>query len=456
MKKWLCTICGLIYDEAKGWPSEGIPPGTRWEDVPDDWVCPDCGVGKADFEMIELKTEQKPSAPVTEAASVAALPIAIVGSGYAGYGLAEAIRQRNPDTPIVVFTADDGHHYSKPSLSNALARDKSADDLVSEKPLALEQRLNIRVYTHCRVQSIDPKTKTLETDAGSQPYSKLVLALGAEPIRLPIEGSGAEDVLSVNDLQDYRYMRERLQSGDRVTIIGNGLIGCEFANDLTAAGYQVDVVGLAESPMDRLLPYDVGVQLQEALREKGVNWYQGNTVVRVEKEGNRYRVELRDGTELATDLVISAVGLRPRTALAKSIGAEVNQGIQVNGGMKTTVPDVFAIGDCVEINGRLLPYIAPVIHGIRALADTLLGRPTMVQYPPMPVIVKTPALPLTLLSPSNSLEGRWQVERDEHGSRAFFLDESECLQGFVLAGQIVSERQFWVDRCGEPLKRSVA
>ncbi|MDF0750886.1 FAD-dependent oxidoreductase [Marinobacter sp. 71-i] len=180
-------------------------------------------------------------------------------------------------------------------------------------PLALEQRLSIRIYTRCRVQSIDPKAKTLETDSGSQPYSKLVLALGAEPIRLPIDGSGAEDVLSVNNLQDYRHMRERLQSGSRVTIIGNGLIGCEFANDLTAAGCQVDVVGLAESPMDRLLPYDVGVQLQEALREQGVSWYQGNTVERVEKEGDRYRVVLRDGTELVTDLVISAVGLRPRT-----------------------------------------------------------------------------------------------------------------------------------------------
>lgn len=456
MKKWLCTICGLIYDEAKGWPSEGIPAGTRWEDVPDDWLCPDCGVGKADFEMIELKTDNKPTAAAAAPVDAAPLPIVIVGSGYAGYGLAEAIRQRNPGTPLVVFTADDGHHYSKPSLSNALARGKAADDLVSETPLALEQRLNIRIYTRCRVRSIDAASKTLETDAGTLGYSKLVLALGADPIRLPLAGSGAEDVLSVNDLQDYRLMRERLQGCERVTIIGNGLIGCEFANDMVAAGHQVDVVGLDESPMSRLLPNEIGLRLQQALFKQGVNWCQGNTIERVEREDGRYRAFLRDGTELVTDLVISAVGLRPRTELAKAIGAEVNRGIRVNGGMRTSVPDVFAIGDCVEINGQLLPYIAPINHGIRALADTLLGRPTMVQYPPMPVIVKTPALPLTLLGPSNDQGGCWQVESEEQGARAFFVDGSQQLQGFVLAGNCTSERQYWLDRCGQPLQRSVA
>ncbi|MEX1057963.1 MAG: FAD-dependent oxidoreductase [Natronospirillum sp.] len=415
--------------------------------------------------MIEVKTKPQPAAPVAAATSAVvdstavdstALPIVIIGSGYAGYGLAEAIRQRNPETPVVVFTADDGHHYSKPALSNALARGKGADDLVSETPLALEQRLNIRIYARCHVLCIDAENKRLETDAGTQAYSKLVLALGANPIHLPLAGSGAEDVLSVNDLQDYRAMRQRLQSSTKVTIIGSGLIGCEFANDMALSGYQVDVIGLADSPMERLLPPEIGLQLQEALQKQGVNWYLGNTAERIDREGDQYRVVLRDGTERVTDLVISAVGLRPHTELAKAMGAEVNHGIQVNGGMRTSVPDVFAIGDCVEINGQLLPYLAPINHGIRALADTLLGRPTMVNYPPMPVIVKTPALPLTLLVPPQGMGGIWQVENEAQGCRAFFLDAAECLQGFVLAGEPVSERQFWVDQCGQKLKRSVA
>nr|WP_255856527.1 FAD-dependent oxidoreductase [Marinobacterium rhizophilum] len=370
--------------------------------------------------------------------------------------MAEALRQRSPEKPIVLFTADDGHHYSKPALSNALAREKSAADLVSETPLQIEARLNIRIYSRCRVQSIDVHKHLLQTDIGELQYSKLVLALGAEPIRLPISGSGAADVLSVNDLQDYRLMRDRLDGCKRVTIIGNGLIGCEFANDLAGAGYAVDVVGLTAWPMDRLMPRELGDALQHKLSEQGVSWYLENTVERIEREADGYRLHLRDGTELASDLVISAVGLRPRMALAEAAGIKVNRGIVINGGMRTSGQDIFALGDCAEINGQLLPYIAPINYGMRALADTLLGRPTMAQYPLMPVIVKTPALPLTLLPPAADVEGEWQVESLENGLRAFFVEACGTLRGFVLAGDLTSERQQWLDRCGQVLARSVA
>jgi rubredoxin-NAD+ reductase len=456
MKKWLCIICGLIYDESKGWPSDGILAGTRWEDVPEDWICPDCGVGKADFEMIEITASAKPADAIAAAVISNEPPVVIIGSGYAGYGMAEALRQRSPEKPILLFTTDDGHHYSKPALSNALAREKSAAGLVSETPLQIEARLNIRIYTRCRVKSIDVQKHLLQTDIGELQYSKLVMALGAEPIRLPIPGSGAADVLSVNDLQDYRLMRDQLEGCKRVTIIGNGLIGCEFANDLAGAGYSVDVVGLTAWPMDRLMPQSLGEQLQQRLSAQGVSWYLENTVERIEREGDSYRLQLRDGTELESDLVISAVGLRPRMALAEAAGIKVNRGIVVNGGMRTSAPDIFALGDCAEINGQLLPYIAPINFGLRALADSLLGRPTMAQYPLMPVIVKTPALPLTLLPPAADIEGEWQVETLESGMRAFFVQACGTLRGFVLAGDQTTERQQWLDRCGQVLEQSVA
>ena len=281
-------------------------------------------------------------------------------------------------------------------------------------------------------------------------------ATGADPIRLPLAGSGAEDVLSVNDLQDYRTLRARLSTSTKITIIGNGLIGCEFANDLATAGHPVDVVGLDETPMSRLLPAQIGLQLQGALARKGVGWYQGNSVNQIERDENGYRVTLRDGTELDSDLIISAVGLKPRTDLAEAIGAEINRGIKVNGGMRTNIPDVFAIGDCVEIDNQLLPYIAPINHGIKALADILLGKPTMVQYPLMPVVVKTPALPLTLLTPPPDTAGQWCVEELSNGARALFFDDAGAMRGFVLAGEQTTERQYWLERYGEVLTRSVA
>lgn len=452
MKKWLCVVCGLIYDEAKGWPSDGIAPGTRWEDVPDDWKCPDCLVGKADFEMMEIRQDLKVEVPVINVTTQQP-PIVIIGTGYAGYGLAEALRQRDQQTPIIMFTADDGHNYSKPGLSTAFTRDKATAELVTETPLAIEARLNIRIHTRCPVYGIDAKNKTLSTASGELAYGKLVLAQGAAPIRLPLNGDGAEDVISVNDLQDYRRFRDRLQGRKHVSIIGNGLIGCEFANDLANAGIEVDVIGLSAWSMDRLLPQTVGELLQSRLAEKSVRWHLNTTVASVEREGEGYRLILENGDRIDTDLVLSAVGLRARTELAAAAGAEVNRGIKINGGLKTSLPDVFAIGDCAEINGQLLPYLAPINAALPALADGLLGRPTMAHYPLMPVIVKTPACPLTLQAPAAGLEGDWQIEQTDRGTRALFIDAQQQLQGFVLTDELGSERQSWLDRMGAPLEQ---
>lgn len=445
MKKWLCIICGLIYDEAKGWPADGIAPGTRWEDVPDDWLCPDCGVGKADFEMIEMKTEAVAEV-VVEAEAEKEPPLVIIGSGYAGYNLAEALRQRTTEKEIVIFTADDGANYSKPGLSNALARDKAANELVTETVLDIEQRLDIRIHARCRVQRIDPETQTLHTDYGTQKYSKLILALGAAPIRLPFNGDGGDDVLSVNDLEDYRAFRERLEGRRHVTIIGNGLIGCEFANDLSGKGYEVAVVGLTGWAMDRLLPQQIGEQLQANLSDQGVSWYLENTVEQIERQGEGYRLTLKDGQVLETDLVVSAVGLKPRTELAETAGVACNKGIVINGGLRTNVNNIFALGDCAEIQGQLLSYIAPINFGLRALADCLLGRPTMAQYPLMPVMVKTPALPLTLLTPAPDQAGQWQVEQTEQGMRGLYVADDGRILGFALAGDLTAERQQWTDK----------
>lgn len=463
-KKWLCIICGLIYDEAKGWPSDGIVAGTRWEDVPDDWLCPDCGVGKSDFEMIEITASAVAEVPEHVTIDSKEDPLVIIGSGFAGYNLAEALRQRAPEKNIIVLTADDGANYSKPALSNAFAKNKTADDLISETVLEIEQRLNIRIYARCKVLAIDTEQQSLQTDFGPLRYSKLVFATGAAPVRLSFEGDGAGDVLSVNDLEDYRRFRQclqsgqRLQSGRHVTIIGNGLIGCEFANDLADSGYPVSVVGLTGWAMDRLLPQQIGEQLQNNLSDKGIQWQLNNTVQRIDriakdnaKDGtqdsanNSYRITLADGQQFDTDLVLSAVGLAPRTELAKAAGINCNRGIVINGGLRTSAPHVFALGDCAEINGQLLPYIAPINIGLRALADCMLGRPTMAQYPLMPVMVKTPALPLTLLTAAPDIEGQWHVEQTESGLRGLFVDTEDQIRGFALAGDLTSERQHWLD-----------
>ena len=440
MKTWLCIICGLIYDEEKGWPEDGIAPGTRWEEVPDDWVCPDCKVGKADFEMLEIK------APVTAVAAPppqlaqkpvpAALPhqpIVIVGSGHAGYGLASALRKADPRVEIRVLTQDAGYLYSKPALSVGLAQGKDAAALASESPLAIERRLNIRVYPHCRVERIDSAARRLHTSLGEMDYGQLVLACGARPVRPQIEGC-ADAVVSVNDLAEYGRFRERLKGARRVAILGDGLIGCEFANDLAAGGFEVSVVGLGQWPMARLLPQEAGERLRGALAGLGVRWQLGTTVSRIDAVEQGHRLTLADGQQIEADLVLSAIGLRADLALAAGAGIETGCGIRVDAHLQTSQPGIYALGDCIEVEGQLLPYLAPINQGIQSLARTLLGQPTTVSYPLTPVMVKTPAMPVALLAPPPGTNGAWRCTATRDGLNAGFYDVRGALCGFALLG----------------------
>ena len=122
MSKWECIVCGLIYDEAKGWPDDGIAPGTRWEDVPEDWLCPDCGVGKEDFELLEeAPVDDTPHHDEPVADTVHA-PVVILGTGLAGYGVAKEFRKYDEDTPLILITSDDGRSYSSRCSPPALPR----------------------------------------------------------------------------------------------------------------------------------------------------------------------------------------------------------------------------------------------------------------------------------------------------------------------------------------------
>ena len=451
MKKWLCLICGWIYDEAKGWPTDGIAAGTKWEDIPEDWLCPDCLVSKADFEMIEISNEsanspvQAVQAVQAEVATLAVEePVVIVGSGHAAYQLVLALRAQAPDLAITVFTADDGGLYSKPALSNALALGKDGESLLRESALSWEQRLNIRVYAHTQVEKIDRDNKKLITSIGEYPYARLVLAVGATPIVIPVQGA-AESILRVNDLADYRHFRSQLQDKKHVTILGDGLIACEFANDLATQGIQVCIIGLGQWPMQRLLPEPIGNALQQALSQLEIEWKLENSLSSMQVEHEQFLLQLADGQQLRTDLVLSAVGLSANTQLAKNAGLAVGRGIQTNLEHRTSDPAIFALGDCAEVNGQWAPYINPINQAIPALVQTLLGRATAAQLSATPVVVKTPIMPLSVLPASG--QGSWVIEQHGAEHTAAFLDEQGRLQGFVLLGaELQSQRNAWLDK----------
>jgi rubredoxin---NAD+ reductase len=413
-------------------------------------------------------------------------PIIIIGAGLAGWTTAREFRKLDATTPVVMITADSGDFYAKPTLSNAFAQKKAPDQLVVTPAAKMAETQNVILLSHTKVQSFDPyvKTVTMEKDGviSSLDFSSLVLATGAVPIRVPVAGDAEDRVLSVNSLADFTLFFEVLKSAysrhidclssyenssnegnenaapffAKIVIMGAGLIGCEFANDLVNAGYQVSVVDPASRPLGALLPEAASEQLRQSLQDLGVQWHFGTTVVSVNKAVKKavnetekdtesaLQVTLANGETLHADVVLSAIGLRADTRLAVAAGLACERGIQVDAALQTSAPKVYALGDSAQYasaGNTTLPYVMPIMNAARALAQTLAqtlsGNKTEVVFPVMPVAVKTPALPLMIVPPAMGSKGQWTTEEPNVWQ---FINEQNAPIGFVLAGAQTSKR----------------
>ena len=367
-------------------------------------------------------------------------PIIILGSGLAGYNVAKELRKLDKETPLTVITADSGSFYSKPMLSNALAGKKPPAAIALNSPEQMATQLNATVRAKTRATSVDAAAHTIHIGEETLSYSKLVLALGADQMRLPIAGDAADAIITVNDLDDYGRFHLLLDGLKRVAIIGAGLIGSEFANDLAVGGHHAEVIDIAALPLGRLLPPQGGEMVRERLKALGVVWHFGTGTKSVNHDGGALKVTLDNGTVISADIVLSAVGLKPRTQLAQAAGLKVNRGIVVNRQLQTSDADIYALGDCMEIEGLVMPYVMPIMHAARALGATLGGKPTPVSFPAMPVMVKTPACPTIVSPPAPGAAGEWQVEASADGIKSLFVDASGKLLGFALNGTATAER----------------
>ncbi len=361
-------------------------------------------------------------------------PIVILGTGLAGYSAAREFRKLDRDTPLMLVTADDGAYYTKPQLSNAFAHKRTPETLVNNGAADMAGQLNARILAHTTVEAIHPAAHTVRADGETLHYSKLVLALGADPIRLPLAGNAAGEPLSVNDLAGYARFRAAAVEARRVLILGAGLVGCEFANDLCAAGYAVEVVDIAPQPLARHLPPRAAAHLARALEAAGVHWHLGQGLEALDHHDGHLRAHLSGRETVEADLALSAVGLRPRTALAQAAGLEIHRGIVADRFLRAGASDIYALGDCAEVEGLVLPFVPPILQAARALARTLAGTPTAVSYPAMPVAVKTPACPVVTCPPLPGVDGAWEEAESPDAVRALFRDRAGVLRGFALTG----------------------
>lgn len=367
-------------------------------------------------------------------------PVVIVGTGLAGYNLAREFRKLDQQTPLLLITADDGRSYSKPMLSTGFAKQKDADGLSMAEPGAMAEQLDAEIRTHTRISGFDPGHKRLWIGEEAVSYRDLVLALGAQTVQVPIEGDAADWIFPVNDLEDYARLRAAAAGKRRVLILGAGLIGCEFANDMRLGGFEVDVVAPCEQVMPTLLHPAAAAAVQAGLQGLGVRFHLGPVLTRLQQVTDGLEAHLSDGRMIACDLVVSAIGLRPRTELAAAAGLQVNRGVVVDRELRTSHQNIFALGDCAEVDGINLLYVMPLMTCARALAKTLAGNPTAVSYGPMPVTVKTPACPLVVSPPPLGREGNWQVEGQGSDLKVLCHGADGQLLGYALTGEAVMEK----------------
>lgn len=375
----------------------------------------------------------------------------IIGGGMAGRSAAKEIRKALPQARLILVTEDSGEAYAKPMLSNAFSKGAEAAGLVSQSAQRVALDLGLELRARSIVKSVDLERRRAALADGEEiEYDALIFACGADPIRLSLGGDAADRALAINHLEHYAELRRRLESrsGRRaaVAIMGAGLIGCEFADDLLSAGHPVSLIDPGDRPLRSISPPEISEGLRSALAAKGAQWFFGASVLAVRERGDGgVLLELSDGRSVEADELISAVGLRPRAELARAAGLRVERGIRVGAGCQTSHPGVYALGDCAEYEagglGRVMPYVAPILAGARAIAQSLAEGPRELSLPDGAVVVKTPSYPLAVRPPAPGAAGEWESQMEQGRLVCRFKDASGRTLGFGIAPHDAASRK---------------
>ncbi|MCF7361742.1 MULTISPECIES: NADH:flavorubredoxin reductase NorW [Vibrio] len=365
-------------------------------------------------------------------------PIVIIGSGFAAYQLIKTVRRMDAHIPIQVFTAEDGAEYNKPDLSHVFSRKQTASDLVVKSGDVFAKEHNIELFANTKVEKVDVYTQQVTANGQVYPYGKLVFATGAKAFVPPMNGDGVRDVLTLNSLQEYQAAETHISRAKRVLIIGGGLIGVEIAMDLATSGKNVTVIEPNTRLLANLIPEFIALPIERQLKQQGVQLALETSVVAVDRSESGSTATLSSGRTVETDIVISAAGLCANTQLAKEAAIRVNKGIVVDSRLQTSTHNVFALGDCVEIQERMMPYLQPIVLSANVLGKQLLGQDAELVLPPMMVKVKTPSYPIQLAGTVNGVEN-WEVSISAPGIVAKATDDNGHLVGFVVTSEQVTQ-----------------
>ena len=370
--------------------------------------------------------------------------IVIIGAGLAGWHVIDAIRAKDKNLPITLITADSGDRYHKPMLTMAISQKKSAADLVRATGVDAAKAAQVTLLANTQVTDIDAVAQTVQlisalrsdpvyTNYATISYDKLVLAMGAHPIfpkSLP-----EELVWHVNHIERFGQLQEKLATGSQhIAIIGAGMVGTEIAEDLLKAGHQVTLIDLNDAPLSQMLPTKATARIAAAVQSQGINFLGGcqvSGVIRISEGSNDGKLQVsyepialtkenenseqadaKQSETLVVDHVIASTGLTVDGKLPTAAGVDFNRrtGIEVDAPtLRTTTDNIYAIGDCMSINGVACRYVAPLRAQAATIADDVLGlEHSGYEHKPPMIRLKNKAISVMVTGVPQA-NGNWQI-----------------------------------------------
>lgn len=298
--------------------------------------------------------------------------LVVIGNGMAGMRTVEELLALD-DTlyDITVFGAEPHGNYNRIMLSPVLAGEKTLDDIMINTPQWYAAH-GITLHAGNPVMRIDRGCREVVAASGLRvPYDRLLLATGSDPFIIPVPGHDLPGVISFRDIQDVNTMLEAARTQQRAVVIGGGLLGLEAANGLLKQGMDVTVVHLMDSLMERQLDKPAAGLLQQALKDRGIRFCMQAQTEAILGEARVSGIRFKDGQELAADLIVMAVGIRPNIQLAKDSGLHCERGIVVNDAMQTFDPTIYAVGECVQHRQAIYGLVAPLWEQAKVCANHL-------------------------------------------------------------------------------------
>ncbi|MGE5539355.1 MAG: nitrite reductase large subunit NirB [Gemmatimonas sp.] len=332
--------------------------------------------------------------------------LVVIGNGMAGMRAVEELLKRAPGRyRITVFGAEPHVNYDRILLSSVLVGDKDTAEIVIH-PRSWYDDNGIQLFVSDPVVSIDRAAKTVTARSGRvERYDRLLLATGSRPLAPPIPGLHLPGVCTFRDIGDVEQMIAASRHHRKAIVVGGGLLGLEAANGLLRRGMDVAVVHLTETLMERQLDATAGKLLQRELDGRGINFFTNGQTEEIFGDAQAEGIRLADGREIPGNLVVLAIGIRPNIELARTAELEINRGVVVRDDMRTSDPDIFAVGECVEHRGNTYGLVAPLWDMAKVCADHLADDGAQSRYHGSVLATKLKVTGIDLFSAGNFAGG---------------------------------------------------